>query len=223
METNYNEIALLRRYFAALSERAVPTDTCFEAERIFDAARGKAPAAEVREIADHLVDCPVCAEAWRLARAIDYAGENRQPIPKPAPAAASTWMMRIAALLLLAVLGGNIYYSLLQPEPRFRDLQDTPVRIELADDITASRDGFTLRWDVIPKEAAQDLTYRIEIKTMKGMRDVAATWGVKANELRLDASDLRNLPAGTILVWQVEAVSESGVIGRSSSQTLRLR
>lgn len=65
----------LRLAFARAFEAGLPTDDCPRAEALFDAACGELPAEARGAVIDHLATCPVCAEAWRIARAMrDGAG-----------------------------------------------------------------------------------------------------------------------------------------------------
>ena len=58
----------LRFLFAKAFENSLPTDDCPAPEVLFDAYTGVLPAGEREAVVDHLAVCPVCAEAWRLAR-----------------------------------------------------------------------------------------------------------------------------------------------------------
>ncbi|HSR70422.1 MAG TPA: hypothetical protein VLU25_21005 [Acidobacteriota bacterium] len=223
MEKNYNELVRLRRHWADLSELAVPTEKCYEAGRIFDAARGDASPAECREIVDHVVDCPVCAETWRLAYSIDYHGEAVAAHPS-AWRSASNWMMAVAAMLLLLVAGGNMYISYIyMPDPHYRDLQESSAAIEPAQDIVASRDGFTLRWQVVPESAGEAMTFRVEVKTREDLQDIVEEWDVPDNQYHVEARLLQGLPSGTVLLWQVQASFDGRAVLRSPPQQLVLQ
>ena len=59
----------LKFLFAKAFERSTPTDDCPAPEALLDALRGQVDADARTAIVDHMSECPVCAEAWRLARA----------------------------------------------------------------------------------------------------------------------------------------------------------
>jgi len=66
----------LRFLFAKAFETGVPTDDCPTAERLLEAYHRQLDQDEMNEVVDHIAICPVCAEAWRLAR--------QTPPPSPA-------------------------------------------------------------------------------------------------------------------------------------------
>jgi hypothetical protein len=58
----------LRFLFHQAFERGMPTDACPSADELLDVWQHRVPPEERRRIVDHIAGCPVCAEAWRLAR-----------------------------------------------------------------------------------------------------------------------------------------------------------
>lgn len=57
----------LRDAFTSLGENARPTEQCPPAAPIWAALRGELDPVETREVGQHAISCPACAEAWRLA------------------------------------------------------------------------------------------------------------------------------------------------------------
>lgn len=60
----------LRLAFARAFEAGLPTDDCPSPDALLDAASGEASAEARAAVIDHVALCPVCAEAWRIARLI---------------------------------------------------------------------------------------------------------------------------------------------------------
>lgn len=58
----------LRFLFAKAFETAVPGDDCPSPEVLLDAYHRMLPQGEMDAVVDHIAVCPVCAEAWRIAR-----------------------------------------------------------------------------------------------------------------------------------------------------------
>lgn len=58
----------LRVLFAKAFETALPTEDCPSPEVLLDAYHRELPPDEAATVLDHLATCPVCAEAWRLAK-----------------------------------------------------------------------------------------------------------------------------------------------------------
>lgn len=60
----------LRLAFARAFEAGLPTDDCPSPDVLLDAATGGSSAEARAAVIDHLAICPVCAEAWRIARQV---------------------------------------------------------------------------------------------------------------------------------------------------------
>ncbi len=70
-----NEDDRLRVLFANAFETAVPGDDCPAPDTLLSAFHRLLSQDEIDAVLDHTAACPVCAEAWRLAR--------RTPAPAP--------------------------------------------------------------------------------------------------------------------------------------------
>lgn len=56
----------IRIAFARAFERARPDDRCPTPDTLFAAFQLELEPAGRRQIVDHLAECPMCAEAWRI-------------------------------------------------------------------------------------------------------------------------------------------------------------
>ena len=81
-----------RRLAAALREASADSrqrDDCPEPDRIWGAVRLEVPLDERQSIIDHTIECPTCAEAWRLA--VEFGRDAPAPAVAPSrPAAGSS-------------------------------------------------------------------------------------------------------------------------------------
>src|SRR5690348_10154673 len=68
--------AAWRQAWAALAERATPTDACPPAERLWDAAHGELAPDEVATLVDHVAQCALCAEAWEISADLAKEGAS---------------------------------------------------------------------------------------------------------------------------------------------------
>ena len=67
----------LRELFAAAFVDGMPGDDCPEPELLFDAFHKQIPVEQRLAIVDHVAQCPVCADAWRLASRTDVPTPRR--------------------------------------------------------------------------------------------------------------------------------------------------
>jgi hypothetical protein len=214
----------LREAFAARSELVALGDACPSADLIWQAVQRELPRHRIRAIGLHAIECPACAEAWRLAadlmrESADRAGEP----PKPArvvPLVNRGWargaLAAAAAILLFAVVF-PLRTLVVGPS------EEGPLRggeeiilLETAADRPIPREGFTLRWAGPPgthydvRVATDDLSVIVEV------------FDLEATELHLPEERLAELPSGTRIVWQVRASLPDGrrVASRTFVQTL---
>lgn len=59
---------VLRFVFAKAFEGAVPRDDCPDSSELYEAIHGTLDPERRLLLIDHISMCPVCAEAWRVAR-----------------------------------------------------------------------------------------------------------------------------------------------------------
>jgi hypothetical protein len=129
----------LAALFRSTGADAGVREDCPAAERIWAAVGRELPPGERAAIVDHLAVCPTCAEAWRLAMALD---QERVSAPAKGPAARPTWWLAAAAVLILAtgvVVWRQVQFgnsgpgrqTVVRPPPLLVALQDGNGRITI--------------------------------------------------------------------------------------------
>lgn len=218
MTTDGEELAGLRRDFAAGSHQIPEPSACPEPETIWEAVRGSLPPAGARDVVEHTARCPSCAEDWRLALAL---WQQETAAAAPAPLRVSprvrrlrTWGLAAAAALALAVVGVQWLWQPTSPtSPVYRDGEQKAIQSQVADGRALPRDRFVLRWTApVPAGA----TYGIEVST-EDLQEVASAEGLREPRYQVPAAALKDFPAGSRLLWKVEADLPKG--GHVSSQT----
>lgn len=224
----------LRRAFA----HATPASSLdpVDPEVLWRAARGQAEPAEVARLAERMAEDPALAEDWRLAFAFAeaegsyvapelHARDTEGPCGSPTAAMPAnhgdyTRWGAVVALLAAAVL-------LVLAWPRSGPLRhegDPGVLRGAQGGITAlrgegptARDHATLEWSAVPGAVRYELyvsTPALEpVLTERALSDPTAV---------LPATILHPLPAGTELLWRVEAVldDEQRVVSPTFSLTV---
>jgi Putative zinc-finger len=222
MSQDTQELERLRAAFAIPdpANSAPDPTTCPAPEAIWAAVRGELPPRELREVVEHTAVCASCAEDWRLAAEIEKQTAASQTATIPVGRVIQgrfgqfrTWTAAaaIAAGLLIAV--GLYRTGDFGPrEPGFRESETVAVRSLLAEGQALPRQSAVLRWAPVPGAASYDVRISTE-----DLRLVDTAQGQTATEYRLPDSALAGLPAGTKLLWQVDAVFSDGT--RQPSQT----
>jgi hypothetical protein len=218
MSTLDPPLARLPQAFAALAEDAVPGADCPEPERLWSAVAGELPATDARSLVLHTAACPSCAESWRLARAL--VGETH--VRRPATAR-TRWrggpLSMAAAVAAVVLAGGAVLRQSTGPvAPRYRDPRDEVLRALVTEDRPFSRADCVLRWSAIGEGARYDL--RVATTTL---RVVYSVRGLAATEHPVPAEALAGLPAGTRLLWQVEATTPDGTRATSPTFVVRIQ
>lgn len=218
------EVARYREAFAAGAGRPAP-ESCPPPERIWEAVRGEAASDVLREVLDHVAECPDCAEEWRLAAALeDEEREDSETETDTVPGRTGAgWRVpRWAAAAAVAVLAlgvASIWWSRSgldgageQPAPVYREDPGAAaagaIESRLPEDEPLSRDEPVLRWTAVEDEddgAAYDL-----LVSTGDLDPVADVTGLAEPEYRIADEALEDLPAGTELLWQVEATTAEG-------------
>ena len=222
MSQDTQELARLRAAFAVPDPAGSAPDpeTCPAPEAIWAAVRGELPPRELREVVEHTAVCASCAEDWRLAVEIEKQSAAAQTATAPAGRVIQgrfgqwrTWTAAAALAAGLLVAVGLYRTGNLGPqEPTYREAPGTSVRSLLAEGQALPRQGATLRWSPLPGAASYDVRISTE-----DLRLVDTAQGQTGTEYRVPDSALAELPAGTKLLWQVEAVFPDGT--RQSSPT----
>jgi hypothetical protein len=217
MTMTIDDDAALREAFAA---RTGPgpggPGACPAPERIYDAARGALPPGDVREVVEHLAVCPECAEAWRLAAALEEEARAAGKEAAFRPASRRPWYLqpvRVAATVALALVAVAVVWTVVQaPEeaPVWRDAGALAVRSLLPEGEALPREEAVLRWTPVPEGDPKGTTYDLRVTTEDVFTLVAEAEGLEESSYRIPPEALRDVPSGTELLWRVEARLEDG-------------
>lgn len=175
--------------------------------RIFDALHGELSSEERRAIVDEIADDPEALEAWRLA--MELAPDPAVAVSARSLARPSSWRwLGIAAALLLSV---GIAWQVLAPwrraEPAvYRSVDGRSIASLLPEGVSLSREAPVLRWTAI-----DDARYRVRILTAD-LQPLAEASDLTAPAYRLPPDLVSRLPAGAVVLWQVEADIPAGTI-----------
>ena len=202
--------ARLEAALRASAEHARPGIECPPADRIWAAARLELPLEERLVVIDHTSECPVCAEAWRLALEFRPNADETAASPPPArsgtPKHSPAWVWASAAALVVAAGAGLVLLnSGTRIEPALRDPRPGSVQSSIAPGAALPRESVTLRWSGGPAGARYDLTV-----TTTGLDVLVATRGLERPEFRIPPERLADLPPGTRLLWRVVARGPDG-------------
>ena len=217
-----SDIGQLRRAFAA---RVLPSASgeCPSAEALLSAAQGDVDAAAMGALADHLLQCHGCAEAWRLAQAFVPAPERA-----PAPHAAS-WQryMGVAAAAVLVLTVGVVWRSgpgegpgegvAGTAEPVYRDAAPE-LALQPLSATALPRSKFLLRW----RAPAGSGAFTVRLFTAD-LAPVQVSERLAQTQLLVPAAALQSFPDGAQLIWQVEGRAADGAVLRSPTWSVALR
>jgi hypothetical protein len=198
-----DDLAALRRAFAAIPAVAPAPETCPPAERFLAAVRGELPPAELRDLVEHVAACPACAEDWRLAVALEQPeAAPSERARSPVAILARRRFRRVAAwcasaAAALALLVGGLLWRMPEPAAVLRGAEEGP---KLLSPYTLSRESCVLRWSAVRGAT----TYDVDVHTGKG-RSVERATRLAATQYRIPPNHLANIPAGTELAWRVTA------------------
>jgi len=196
-----DDLAALRRAFAAIPAEAPAPEACPPAERFLVAVRGELPPGELRELVEHVASCPACAEDWRLAVALEQP-EAHVPEAAYSPVAIlGHHRFRRSAAWCASAAAAALFLALLLPQlhndrATWRGAKDGPKLMSLE---TCSRESCVLRWSEM-----RGATYDLEVRTAAGQSVVEAA-RLNATQYRIPADRLAAIPAGAELTWRVTA------------------
>ena len=215
----------LAEAFASQAEEATPREDCPEAEHIYAAVMGELDSQKTSEIVEHTAACPVCAEAWRLARAMPAP----ETMDKGAPVLAfpQSWR-RIAAPLALAaslLLFSILAFQLMDrgPQtgsPEFRNEGKDVVHSLLSENQSLSRESCLLRWDLA--EPMEGVRYEVRVTTEDVFQVISTAEDLEQPEFLVAEVRLADLPPGTNLLWWVRVTFPDGRQQRSKTFSNRL-
>jgi hypothetical protein len=207
------DVARLREALRSLEVDGGPP---VDAGRIFDAVHGNLAPHAREAIVEALLDSPDAAEAWRLAREL-------APEPDafaPAPGGSSLWRWApIAAALLVAV---GLGWQVVAPwgevaTPVYRNTGDPQIASALEHDAALPRANPVLKWTAI--EGAR---YRVRVLTTD-LDPIEEAEDVTDARFTLSEEVVARLPAGTRVLWQVEARLPDGTTVVSPTFGARLQ
>lgn len=190
-----------------------------EPDTIWAAVRGELPPQQMREVVEHTTMCASCAEDWRLAA--DLSKETVAEEIKPAANVVYGRFKQWRPLAAVAAMAAGILLVIgiqsddaIKPgqEPGYRNEQRTEVRSLLPEGQALPRQAAALRWSPVPGA----VSYNVQVTT-EDLRAVASQESLTGTEYRLPESALSGLPAGSQILWQVEAVFPDGT--RQTSET----
>ncbi|MFQ5720364.1 MAG: hypothetical protein ACE5IK_12520, partial [Acidobacteriota bacterium] len=176
---------------------------CPAPEAIFDAAWGALSENEVAPLVAHGIECPACAEAWRLAHhARDEArrtSEHAIGIRRWTPARLG-WTAVAAVAATVAVSGIILQVMSVQPAPPgvYRSTHQEVIRSRRSADGPCRVHDCLLRW-----QGPEGARYRVWLATP----DLDILWTSEALEdthCQVPPTVLDSLPAGASLLWRVE-------------------
>ena len=199
----------LRDTFAALSLSAVPRPDCPAPEAIWEAATGAAPAASAAAVVEHTSGCFACAEAWRLARAVADTAIAAPGSTGSAPSSGAfggrTWILLAAAVVTVTAGLGVLTLRRSEAPVVMRAGEEVAIRSLVDESTPLARAHCVLKWS----EPAPGARYTVRVGT-EDLAPVAHVADLDRAEYTVPAQDLEKLPAGSVLVWRVEAVLPDG-------------
>ena len=229
MIENAPGIERLRRAFSTYDDPEIEAEE-IDAERIYLAAAGELPEDERRAVIDQVATSAAAGEIWRLAVELQRAEakgaqEDEEaafeadeldeqpsgevlPFRVAAPAPRRFFLRRtltaIAAVLAVAI-GFGLWTRMHAPAPELRGA-GSALSATISDGASLPRGAFRLVWVPLP-DAGVRYTVRV---TTEDLRQVAEARRLEAPSYLVPESALAVLPAGTRLLWQVEARAADG-------------
>jgi hypothetical protein len=181
---------------------------CAPHERIWAAALGELPEAEVSALLAHSTSCGACAAAWRVAGEMSL---EAKPLPivrrRPRWAAAA------------AIAAGILLFVLVKPksvEPTWRGGNTAQIQSLLGND-PQPRASLTLRWSG-PAKAR----YSVMLAT-KDLRQLFRAGGLEQPEAPVPEAAFKDLAPAAELIWRVEALLPDGSRAESPAFLLKLK
>ncbi len=207
MIPNNHHSERLRAAFAELAERAISSDQCPSPDRFWSALDGKLTRQDLRDLVDHTILCPACAESWRLARRL----RNEAGLPNEAEPAAThmhqqlwwRWGLMAAAATVVLVASMTIVRFWPGHEPEVSDYREgsaATIRSLVPEASSLPKNRCLLRWTSGPADSSYSILIATEDLTV-----LARAHDLKATEYLVPESAFARLPAGAGIVWQVEA------------------
>jgi hypothetical protein len=161
-------------------------------EQLFSALHGDMSPEERRGVVDELIRNPQAAAAWRLARELEPE--------EPMPVSALPWKwMSIAATLAVIAGAAWLFLPWRSETPVFRGGEPRTIASLLPGGEPLSRSEPLLRWT-----ALEGARYRVRVLTPE-LALLDETEDLVQPEYRLREDVMGTIPAGGLILWQVEA------------------
>jgi hypothetical protein len=176
-------------------------------DRIWLAVSGELPPEARQELVDRLSHDAAAAEAWRIASDLwlgMHAAQGQASAPRPAVRWNRPFLAAAAALLVMTVFGVTTLLN--RPGgDEFRAPRDYVVESRIAAEAALPRDAFRLRWTPGPDGS------RYQVRVMsENLQLLAAAADLTVPELVVAPAALAALPAGAIVLWQIDVSLPSG-------------
>jgi hypothetical protein len=201
-------------------EGVAPHGACPSDGDLSRAAEGSLPRRQRAAVADHLATCARCLRAYRAARSLRSWAEEATGQSAGATRTREWWPYAWAAAAALVAAAVVLPLALRAPPAEVpaevRGEVDDSVKALIADGASLARDRFVLRWTTSHPGARYRLT--LARPDLAPLHEAA---GLTSASYRVPASVLASAPAGTPLVWTVEAFLPDG--RRLQSRVFRVR
>lgn len=210
MNIERQELDRLRFAFNCLSRGSLPSadtpqESCPPASQIWLAVSGALARQEIRPLIDHAAQCPLCAEAWRLARELELERARLIGGSHLSWRPAAAWATAAAMLLAAGLYVIDPFDS--TPPPTMRGGEQSALQFSISEEEPLRRDRCQLRWTL--KGAGPGARYDVDIMTLD-LEPLDSARDLTVPEYTIPPHRLTGLPGGTTLVWQVRAVYEDG-------------
>ncbi|RKH36788.1 hypothetical protein [Corallococcus sicarius] len=225
----------VERLRTALRDDDAAQGTPVDADLVWRAVTQDLPAEERRAVIERVAADPAWAQAWRLAKAMSQAASQAE-----APAKVVSlkdrreqgqreqgrrfWQGRPAwgamAATLVVLVGAVVVVRQQQvddPE-RIRGGAAGAITSGVPEATALPRDRFVLRWSGVPE--ATHWSVQVSSEDLKLFHRAER---LEQREYTVPASVLAELPAGTRVLWQVEARLPDGSVRRGSTFVNRLQ
>ena len=176
-------------------------------ERIWLAVSGELPPEERQELVERVSDDPAAAEAWRIASELwlgMHAAQGHVAAPRPAIRWTGPFLAAAAALLVMTAFGVTTLLNR-HGGDEFRASRDYVVESLVAADAPLPRDAFRLRWAPGPEGS------RYQVRVMsENLQMLATAADLTVPEIVVEPAALAALPAGAIVLWQLDVSLPTG-------------
>lgn len=198
----------LRRAFVSRTHEPPPSAECPSPDRLWESAVAALPTEEARRIVDHTAACPGCAAAWRLAR--EMGAEETSSVVRPVwDGAGSARWTRFAAAALAALTLTGLVLHLMRPRPvespAYRVSEQQDIRSLVSAGEALPRSSCVLRWAA----GLPGAHYTVHV-TDEDLNGVADGRDLDREQFIVPEKALGALPAGSKLLWRVEAFLPDG-------------